>query len=623
VRIKITISLIILAGAMQLHSQLFNKAFQYSYPKRMLVLDSISTYILKPFRTDSASYYSAVNELRDQADKINDKKALLYADYLLFYFNIYNFKWDDKKVNEVYQELLSRSKKQNAITVEVNLYLNMGYYNDNKKDPNYLLYFDYLHKAYLLYIDLDVKGFTDKVYNLYSLALAYYKFGDYPEAIKYATIVNQLPQVPYVNMFNYNLMGVSYLKLGELDSSRLYLEKTYQLAEELEKKNEFIGWKGIALGNIGHTWYEQADYPKAISYYLKGIKICKEIGFWDNVSPFSSKLISSYVKTGQLQEAEKHFDLARQSTKAYNMVEGYYDFYMAMADYYKAKNYGMQAITYRDSAISYNDSLQKIFDRNLKVQTQLANYNEKTEALEALHRLEKSRENIIRNSIILFAIFLVGAIYYFYYRQRKQLRTKTFLLKEIHHRVKNNLQLISSILDIQQRTLSDEKLMQAFVDAKSRIGSMALLNQNLYEKENIGIIDTQEYFDQLFRVITSSYAQKNVKITNTIQSNAKLTIDSLIPLALIFNELLTNTYKYAFNSRETGDIHFELTQNGESLQMIYTDNGQGFLEGFEWTKSKGLGSLMIRKFTQQLFGTHSVNSNASGVKFIFNFKSVK
>jgi len=617
------ILLIALLPRITVKAQLFDEAFSYSYPQRMLVLDSISTFILKPYRTDSLSYFTAVEQIITKATRLNDKKSLLYAEYLTFYFNIYNFKWNEKKVNEVYQDILSRAKRLNAYTVQVNLYLNMGYYYSGKKNPNYLLYFDYLNKAYLLYMDMDVKGCTDKAYNLYSLALSYYKFGDYIAAIKYAEIVNSLPKVPYINMFNYNLIGVCYLKISRYDSARVNFERTYQLAEGFRSKDEFTGWDGIALGNIGNSWYLQKNYEKAIDYYLKAIPICEKAGLWDNVSPFTSRLITSYLKTGSITKAETYIPLAREAISIYKDVECYHDFYMAMGDFYKAKGDGMQAVIFRDSALYFSDSLQKIFDRNLKVQIQLGNYNDKVANQQALYKSEKARERVIRAAIFLVILSVLAAVAIFINRQRKILNNKNYLLKEIHHRVKNNLQLIGSILDIQQRTLKDESLINAFADAKSRINSMALVHQNLYEKENVGDTDTEEYFNQLFRIISVSYSPKNTLITHSLKAKGKVNLDTLVPIALIFNELLTNTYKYAFVDRDKGHINFTLSQNGDNVEMTYSDNGKGFEPGFEWNRSRGLGSLMIRKFTQQLQGHYKIETHELGVKFIFNFKAAK
>ena len=612
-----------LAIYLHLYAQQFDTAFNQPYPERMFQLDSLVRNVLKPKVEDSVFFLAQVKELRTKAEMKNDRKALFYADYLLFYYQMGASRMEEKELLQKFQQLYKQAQRLEMIQIQSNLYNDLGYYYYKRPNPNYILYFDNLNKGYELYKDLDIRQYPDKAYNLYSLALSYYQFGDYGDAIRFAHKVEPLPDGNnFTDLFTYNLLGMAYLKLNKFDSSRIYLEKTYQLANTFEKEKG-LGWTGIALGNTGHTWYKEGKYEKAIPCYRQAIEICIQTQLWDNVSPFSSRLISSYTKLGQLDKARELIPLARRSTYLYNQVDGYFLFYSALADYYKAVKDGMPAIMYRDSAIFYNDSLQRTFDRNLKVQLQLSNYQEQAAAKDALYKSEKSRQLIIRNSIIVCVFLLLALAYIFYNRQQKLLRNKTVLLKEIHHRVKNNLQVISSILDIQQRTLNDEKLMQAFIDAKSRISSMALVHQNLYEKENVGATHTGEYFDQLFKIITASYAPKHIRITHAIHAEGKMNIDTLVPVALIFNELLTNTYKYAFTGRENGHIEFKLVQKNDGFHMSYRDNGKGFPEGFEWTKSRGLGSLMIRKFTQQLFGTYTVHSSAQGVEFIFIFKASK
>jgi two-component sensor histidine kinase len=605
-------------------SQLFDEAFKSKGKGRILVLDSLATYVLKINRRDSVEYYNAVEELRINAEKKNDKASLLYADYLIFYFHIYNFSWPEEKIIREYQQLFKRADDLEVLTIKINLYLNMGYYYDGKPNPNYVLYFDYLNRAYLLYRDLDVKGCTDKAYNLYSLALAYYRFGDYWDAIRYSNQIKGISNMPaYVTLFNNNLLGVSYLKLGILDSSRLYLEQTLEMAEEMEKQNSFIGWRGIAIGNLGHTWYKEKSYDKAIECYVQGVKICSEVELWDNVSPFASNLINCYVFKDRLNDATPILNVAREATYRYDHAEGYYYYYDAIANYHRAKKDFEKAIMYRDSSIIWNDSLQKTFDRNLKVRAQLINYQQLALDKQEQLKSEKQREELIKNATFAVALILLIVALFIYTRQTRAIRIRTLLLHEIHHRVKNNLQIISSILDIQQRSLNNPELKGVFNDAKSRINSMALVHQNLYEKENLAVTDAQNYFDQLIKIITTSYAPQNKLITHKIQAKGiELNLDTLVPVALIFNELLTNSYKYAFVGKETGEIYFELKKNSEGFSMIFKDNGVGLKEGYDFKKSTGLGSLMIQQLTQQLFGKFIIKSSLHGTEFSFTFKGL-
>ncbi len=616
--------LFFMMGMTGISAQNFETAFEYPYPKRMVFLDSIYSSELKPYRRDSIKFHNSVQELKNIAIEKKDNKAVLYADYLLFFYSLYNASVNEQEALDKLKELEARAKKLKHYFVQIQLYTNMGYYYYHYSAyTNYILYFDYLYKAYLLYKDLDLKEYPSKTYDLYSLGLAHYKFGDYKDAKKYALEANTLAPTGHIKIFNDNLLGVTYLKLHQFDSARFYLQRTFLQATESNKAGELKGWTGIALGNIGHTWREEKQYDRAIIYYEEAVEICMKYKLWDNASGFASHLISIYVIKGQLKKAEEMMPIAREATYKYNNMEGYYLYYDALANYYKANKSGMEAILYRDSAIYWNDSLHKTFDRNLKVQIQLANYQELAADKEALFLLEKSRQRIIRNSIILFVVLALIIAWFIFRSQKKTLKNRTILLKEIHHRVKNNLQIISSILDIQQRGLNNPDLKEAFKDAKSRINSMALVHQSLYEKDNMESTDAQKYFEQLLKVITASYAPKNKKITyELLASDIRLNIDTLIPIALIFNELLTNSYKYAFQEKESGHIHFELTKKDDMFSMIFKDDGKGLPAGFDLKNSTGLGSLMIQQLTQQLFGKFTVKSSLEGTEFYFNFKGL-
>ncbi len=605
-------------------SQMFQEAFKYNHPKRILFLDSLATYHFKPDVKDSTQYFKEVNLLRETAKKKRDERSILFADYLEFYFRVTNFSGTIRDIEKEYQSLFDRASAIDVITIKINLYLNMGYYYCENPKPDYVLYFDYLNKAYLLYKDLDIKGCTDKSYNLYSMALAYYQFGDYWNAIKYGTSVLTIPFTPdYVSMFNYNLLGVCYLKIGMIDSSRYYLKKTLSQYNILEEKENFVGWDGIAIGNIGHTWYEQEYYNKAIECYIKGVDICTKASMWDNVSPFASKLINCYVIKKKMEDAGKVIPIAQLATYKYNNAIGYSSYYDALANYYLAKNDFQKAITYRDSSIYWNDSLHRSYDRNLKVRAELVNFQQLSADKQEKLQSEKNEQELIRNSIIILAIILLFIGLFIYIRQTRVIRVRTLLLHEIHHRVKNNLQIISSILDIQQRSLNNPELKGVFNDARSRINSMALVHQSLYEKENLEFTDAQQYFEQLVKIITASYSTNQVEVKHSINARGvRLNLDTLIPVALIFNELLTNSYKYAFIDKKTGEIFFELKKVNDGFTMIFRDNGNGFPEGFDFKRSSGLGSLMIQQLTQQLFGKFVINSSLHGTEFSFIFKGL-
>ena len=192
-----------------------------------------------------------------------------------------------------------------------------------------------------------------------------------------------------------------------------------------------------------------------------------------------------------------------------------------------------------------------------------------------------------------------------------QNKEKTVLLQEIHHRVKNNLQVIVSLLRMQSREIKSEEAKESFGDAVARILTMSLIHQKLYEKESLVDIDIQDYLNTLIKnIITTSSIDKNIdfKVNASIKS---LSAENIVPLGLIINELVSNSVKHAFDKE--GRIELILTPGGEgNFKMTYFDNGT-------WKESsdKTFGNQLIEIFTEQLEGTFTRQINDSGTYYHF------
>lgn len=158
-------------------------------------------------------------------------------------------------------------------------------------------------------------------------------------------------------------------------------------------------------------------------------------------------------------------------------------------------------------------------------------------------------------------------------RLLEQNNEKTILLKEIHHRVKNNLQLISSLLKLQSMESANQELKDQFEDAINRIKSMALIHEKMYRQHELAKIDLQEYIEMLVDDIVYSNSPDK-KISTQISSEiTHVNIDKVVPLALLINELITNSLKHAFGDKEQGNISISLTKDGDQTVIKYADNG--------------------------------------------------
>ena len=222
-------------------------------------------------------------------------------------------------------------------------------------------------------------------------------------------------------------------------------------------------------------------------------------------------------------------------------------------------------------------------------------------------------------------VIIVVLIYRAYINNKKanafisqQNDEKALLLKEIHHRVKNNLSIISSILDLQQREIKDENLKSVFKDAQLRVNSMALVHRSLYEEDFTGSIQVSNYLKNLYSTIYNTYKNTGRQITHEISTQSiELNLDTLVPLALIVNELLTNSFKYAFEGRSNGHIFLGLEMDHADYIFTYSDDGIGIAKDIS---KKGLGSILINGLSKQLKGNIEVKNNGLGLKYKVRFK---
>ena len=188
----------------------------------------------------------------------------------------------------------------------------------------------------------------------------------------------------------------------------------------------------------------------------------------------------------------------------------------------------------------------------------------------------------------------------------QSLAEKEVLLREIHHRVKNNLQIISSLLDKQARKSSDEAVRQLVREGQERIQSMALIHQNLYESDQLSGIDIKSYLRELTTNIQHSQVAKKQEDQIELELNVAdehLDIDTAIPVGLILNELLTNCYKYAFQGRSAGKINVAFHKEAEQYHLRVSDNGVGFRPNKSETGKRSLGLSLVRGLVRQLDGT--------------------
>jgi two-component sensor histidine kinase/AmiR/NasT family two-component response regulator len=207
---------------------------------------------------------------------------------------------------------------------------------------------------------------------------------------------------------------------------------------------------------------------------------------------------------------------------------------------------------------------------------------------------------------------------------KASLKEKEILLREIHHRVKNNMQAISSLMRLQSRKFTDDVHLEIFREVENRIQSMALIHEMLYHEEDFARIEFERYVIQLVFRLLGVYGIRDGRITPHIQvENVCLGLDTAIPCGLLINELVTNSLKYAFPEDRTGELAIDLRSSGdETFELSISDNGIGLPEDLDFRKSETLGFTLVMSWVNQLQADIELDRTI-GTRFHIVFKELK
>lgn len=202
---------------------------------------------------------------------------------------------------------------------------------------------------------------------------------------------------------------------------------------------------------------------------------------------------------------------------------------------------------------------------------------------------------------------------------KKNDEEKKVLLQEIHHRVKNNLQVVSSMMRIQSNVIDNKVASRTLSEAVERIKTIALVHDRIYKSPGINTVDLKPYIDSLHKDILLQFEGINPPDIHVEGSDVSIQMDKIVPLALILNELITNSVKYAFDNQPNPRIEVQLsTPKSTGLKMIFADNGKWK----ENDKSDRFGTSLIEIFVEQLDGNYTIDKKSNGTIYTFNFNTL-
>ncbi|MCJ7468582.1 MAG: sensor histidine kinase [Maribacter sp.] len=245
-------------------------------------------------------------------------------------------------------------------------------------------------------------------------------------------------------------------------------------------------------------------------------------------------------------------------------------------------------------------------------------------------------QNLFNLFSVLFSVYLLGNVFgknllrthHRLYQSKmeiaQQIKERETLLKEIHHRVKNNLQTVSSLLSLQSRSITDAKMKSLFKSSQNRVISMAMVHEMLYMRNDLSKIEYHSYVQELSEYLIRSLkgSDNHIKLNIDIK-NIKLGIDTAIPLGLLINEVITNALKYGIKGDEEGEISIAIQkENGSQYILNISDNGTGYPENIDFKSTKTLGLKLIHNLARQLEGSINRDASKKGTFYIVKFKEV-
>ncbi|MCC6461926.1 MAG: tetratricopeptide repeat protein [Saprospiraceae bacterium] len=364
--------------------------------------------------------------------------------------------------------------------------------------------------------------------------------------------------------------------------------KSYQEALQLAIKTDFTPLRTSCTSNIGHIYNLLGEYKKALPYHLQIRQAIQELFQLDKAEENYRLLAEAYAGIGRFDSAYFFLQLNKQTG---------------------------------DSLLNEENTI-----RMSELQTQYETAQKEARIVTQAQQLDRERSRFWAVLVGLAGALLAGGLLWRLTRQlQRRNEEKEFLIKEIHHRVKNNLQVLSSLLHLQSRQITDETALDAVREGQNRVDAMGLIHQKLYMGDNIAAVDMADYTRHLGDMLLESFglAEGRVQLRYAIQP-LRLDVDTAVPLGLIINELLTNALKYAFPEGRAGQVDIALWQDETGkLRLEVSDNGVGKAAAPVLKGSTAFGTNLIQMLSKKLKGSIQVAEGSGGYATRMAFENIK
>jgi len=489
---------------------------------------------------------------------------------------------------------------------------------------------DALFKAIEIYEATDNDVGLGNAYR--TLGSLYQIMKDFEKSVEYTNkaipILETAEQYALVAIAQFNLI-IGYGELGEYKKAYRATEYCLELIETKAPEEVFVPVR--AHSYRGDIYLKIKDYDKALQDYTQAWELCKaEIGE-ERCATYRTEIGEVYLLKDDYNQALEHLiaGVKAYEDKGQNTINRPYSnlskTYEQLGDYKNAMRYKNKATAIEKKVLE--DKITNL-ETEAVIKYETGKKDEQLVSQAALIAQKSKIQTLIIAIAALLGLLLV--VLFFFFRKNKKktqiIRAKNaeneLLLKEIHHRVKNNLEMVKSLIALQSAKLEDSSAKEAMIASQNRVQSMGIIHQKLYQGDNLGSIEMKDYFVNLSEGILDSFnAEDQVKIECAMEQ-LELDVDTAVPIGLIVNELLTNALKYAFPQDSKGKINISLSKTSEDiLTLSVADNGVGKIKNII-PKGTGFGTQLVQLLTQQLDGKMREEQD-NGTKLHFQFKMRK
>ena len=428
---------------------------------------------------------------------------------------------------------------------------------------------------------------------------------------------------------SYHNLGVAYNFLNQPIEAISYLDSaiaTYQLIEDAFEQARSI----VARGE---TYYlSLKDYDHAREDFQSVLQLIEKSGDQEVLLKTYLLLAQNERDSRRYSKSEDYFLVGLELIEGTDRNDLKSEYYLEMVELYETQGDINQSYSLLQKhlelykIIQSGERMSAIAELQTKYET--TQKEQEIKLLSTQNDLQKIRLTTSRNTVIILVggIILLGGLIYRLWILNQQVQQsrdeKDTLLREIHHRVKNNLQVISALLTLQSTHLKDAQAKTALQEGQDRVQSMALIHKDLYQHDNLKGVNTKDYFVQLIDNLLRSYKIDESKVQLVIDiQEINLDVDSMIPMGLMVNELISNALKHAFHNTDNGIISISLKEESNMLKMIISDNGVGVLD-IDRMKSQSFGYSLVQSFARKLDAELSFDSQ-NGLKIQLEIKNYK